>query len=329
MTDLLPDTGQAPDLATRSELIVSSVSLVAENIVAIELRDPEGDELPPWEPGAHIDLVLPSGNVRPYSLCGDTADLTSYRIAVLREAKSRGGSEEIHDTGLVGKRVGVRGPKNRFVLEPAERYLFIAGGIGITPILAMVKKVSGEGTPWRLVYGGRTRRSLGFLDELDACPGGNVTVIPEDVDGRPDIRALFEDLDADAAVYCCGPAPMLEAAERVAEEVLAPGALHVERFAGTDAPPRDDTDAETFEVELARTGLTLPVPPDRSILDVVLDVVPGQLYSCEEGYCGTCETRVLSGEPEHRDTVLTDEERRDRMMICVGRSRSAKLVLDL
>ncbi|MGH3495608.1 MAG: PDR/VanB family oxidoreductase [Sciscionella sp.] len=305
------------------------MSVVADNIVALELVDPAGRRLPTWEAGAHIDLLLPSGTVRQYSLCGDLDARHRYRIAVLRDEMSRGGSVEIHDTGLVGKHVKVGGPRNRFPLVDAPRYLFLAGGIGVTPLLAMVQQAERFGTPWQLVYGGRTPSSLGFVDELAARRHGTVTVITEDREGRPDLRQLLSEIDSDTAVYCCGPAGMLDAVQAAGDELLAPGTLHTEHFGVPDKPDLDTSQDTGFEIELARTGVTLAVPPDRSILDVVLDVVPNQLFFCEEGYCGTCETRVLAGEPEHRDAVLREEERKDRMMICVGRARSSRLVLDI
>ncbi|MGH3627989.1 MAG: PDR/VanB family oxidoreductase, partial [Sciscionella sp.] len=311
------------------ELLVRGARLVADGIVALVLEHPERRELPPWRPGAHIDLVLPSGLVRQYSLCGDPDDRLRYRIAVLREQQSRGGSREVHDTGLVGKRLRVGAVRNHFRLVDADQYLFIAGGIGITPILPMLRDVDRSGAQWTLVYGGRTRGHLAFLDEIGDLAHGSTTILTEDREGRPDLAALFSTADPTTTVYCCGPNGMLEAAETAAAKFFVPGSLHIERFTGPDSAATEANANTTFEVELARTGVTLTVPPDRSILDVVLDVAPHQLYSCEEGYCGTCETRVLDGEPDHRDSVLTAEERRGRMMICVGRSRCPKLVLDI
>lgn len=257
---------------------------------------------------------------------------------MLREPASRGGSKEVHETALVGRRLPVRGPRNQFPLVEAERYLFLAGGIGITPILPMLGAVHGRSRPWRLVYGGRSRASMAFLDALPSAGGGSCEIVPEDEAGWPDLQAILEATAPGTAVYCCGPPGMIAAVEGACARLLEPGALHVERFSAST--PSEDGRAgdlgragdgeEAFEVELARSGLVLRVPPDRSLLRVVLEAVPSHLYSCEEGYCGTCEARVVSGEPDHRDTVLSDEERADRKMIlCVGRSRSPRLVLDL
>jgi ferredoxin-NADP reductase len=229
----------------------------------------------------------------------------------------------------VGDVVRIRGPRNNFELAPSPRYLFIAGGIGITPILVMISAAEAAGADWRLVYGGRHRASMAFLDEL-ARYGDRVTVCPQDETGLLDLDTLLGIPVADTLVYCCGPEPLLAAVEQRCA-FWPRRALHVERFSAKPltAPSR----AEAFEVVLARSELTLTVPPDRSILDVVDDAGVGVLSSCAEGTCGTCETPVLEGEPDHRDSVLDEDEReRERgacMMICVSRSRSPRLVLDL
>lgn len=330
------------------DLVVRQVRLEAEGVVSLDLVDPGGRPLDPWEPGAHLDVVLPSGLVRQYSLCGEPADQSAYRIAVLREPASRGGSKEVHETALVGRRLAVRGPRNQFALVDADRYLFLAGGIGITPVLPMVSAVARRSRPWRLVYGGRSRASMAFLDALPttltgagegAGKGegegeGACEIVVEDEAGRPDLEAILRSAGPGTAVYCCGPPGMIAAVEAACARLLEPGALHVERFSAPIPTPGGPEPVgagdDAFEVELARSGLVLRVPPDRSLLRVVLEAVPSHLYSCEEGYCGTCEARVVAGEPDHRDTVLTDEERADRKMIlCVGRSRSSRLVLDL
>jgi ferredoxin-NADP reductase len=326
------DANQTTDRQDRTDrqVLVRSMTHAARGIVTLELTDPDRRPLAPWDPGAHIDLVLPSGIVRQYSLCGDPEDVGAYRIAVLREERSRGGSREVHDTGLVGKQLSIVGPRNTFRLTDAPRYLFLAGGIGITPILSMIRCAERAGIPWKLIYAGRTREKLAFLEELCDLRHGQVELVVEDRQGRPDFDQIFTETEDGTAVYCCGPPGMIRTVEDRSAEHLPPGTLRIERFvADPDAVKPSEQTKEAFEVELAQTGVTLTVPPDRSILDVVLEVVPHQLYSCEEGVCGTCQTRVLAGEPDHRDSVLTDEERKEYMMICVGRSRSTKLVLDL
>jgi len=302
------------------ELVVESKEKLADGVVRLTLRAPDGGLLPPWEPGAHIDLVLP-GFVRQYSLCGDPSDTSAYVVAVLREPDGRGGSAYVHDSLSTGDRVPVEGPRNHFALVEAERYLFIAGGIGITPILPMLARVARSGRDWQLVYGGRTSSSMAFTAEL-ASHGDRVTFRPQDEHGLLDLPALLAAAGPGTAVYCCGPEPLLAAVE-----ALGPADLHVERF----TPVADLGERTAFEVELAASGRVLPVPADRSILEVVEEAGVTVLSSCREGTCGTCETGVLGGEPDHRDSVLTADERLENevMMLCVSRACSARLVLDL
>ncbi|MET9323111.1 PDR/VanB family oxidoreductase [Streptomyces sp. NPDC003038] len=315
---------------SRGELLVQRAEWEAEDVLGLVLVDPEGKDLPAWAPGAHLDLTLPSGTVRQYSLCGDPADRGAYRIGVLREPQGRGGSEEVHRTRLEGTRLTFDGPRNLFPLVAAERYLFVAGGIGITPILSMIRALGepGRSADWSLVYGGRSLRSMAYVDEVAELSRGTAVLVPQDRLGLPDLDELLGDLPQGTSVYCCGPEGLLRAVEERCARLLPPGSLHVERF--TAAAGGQVTDSG-FEVELRGTGVTLRVPPDKSLLQVVREAVPSVLYSCEQGHCGTCETPVLEGEPLHRDEYLTDEERSagDTMMICVGRSKSARLVLDL
>ncbi|MFD8208475.1 PDR/VanB family oxidoreductase [Streptomyces sp. NPDC059695] len=305
---------------TTVRLTVRSVVREAEGVRGLLLGDPEGAALAPWEPGAHLEVTLPSGAVRHYSLCGDPADRTTYRLGVLREPAGRGGSEEVHTSVGEGTVLDVRGPVNRFPLVPAERYLFVAGGIGITPLLPMIRSLP-PGS-WSLVYGGRSLASMAYREELAGLPG--VTLVPQDTAGLPDLDAVLAGQPAGTAVYCCGPEGLLRAVQD-----RWPGPLHLERFGA--APVERPSGAGGFEVELRRTGRTLRVEPGRTLLDTVREVVPGVAYSCEEGWCGTCETKVVAGTPEHHDTVLGEDEKASgtTMMICVGRSRGDRLVLDL
>ncbi|WP_410573016.1 PDR/VanB family oxidoreductase [Amycolatopsis sp. cmx-4-61] len=303
------------------ELLVDRKEKLADGVVRLTLRAPGGEPLPPWDPGAHVDLRLPGGVVRQYSLCGRPADRSAYQVAVLREPGGRGGSAYVHDSLSPGDLVEVDGPRNHFALVDAERYLFVAGGIGITPILPMLDAATAAGRDWQLVYGGRTRASMAFTAELTAH-GDRVTFRPQDEHGLLDLPAILAAAKPGTAVYCCGPEPLLAAVE-----ALAPADLHVERF----APLPDDGERTAFEVELAGSGRVLPVPADRSILEVVEDAGITVLSSCREGTCGTCETGVLGGTPDHRDSVLTAEERQENevMMLCVSRACSPRLVLDL
>ncbi|MDC0771193.1 PDR/VanB family oxidoreductase [Streptomyces sp. HD] len=306
-----------------AELVVAGRELAADGVLALTLRHPLGEQLPAWEPGAHIDVVLGLELERQYSLCGDPADRSAWRIAVLREPDGRGGSAHVHEQLGQGDKVRVRGPRNHFRLEPAARYRFVAGGIGITPILPMLAAAEAAGAEWTLLYGGRTRRSMAFTEELGRY-GDRVTVAPQEEVGLLDLAPVLDGVPDGTLVYCCGPGPLLDAVE----ERCPAGLLHVERFT-----PKEQEDGENteFEVELAQSGKTLIVPADASVLDTVRAAGVEVLFSCTEGTCGTCETDVLDGTPEHRDSVLTAEEQEsgETMMICVSRCRGKRLVLDL
>ncbi|PGH51994.1 PDR/VanB family oxidoreductase [Streptomyces sp. Ru87] len=313
-----------------AELTVARRETAAEEVAVLTLRHPAGAALPPWEPGAHIDLDLGGGRVRQYSLCGDPADPSRWRIAVLREPAGRGGSAHVHDRLTEGSTVRVRGPRNHFPFAPVPggRCLFVAGGIGITPLLPMAAAADAAGADWRLLYGGRGRASMAFLDEL-ARYGDRVSVRPQDEYGLLDLDAWLAEPREGTLVYACGPEPLLAAVEERCAASWPAGALRTERF-----HPREQGEparAGAFEVELARSGKTVTVPPDRSVLQAVEEAGVTVLSSCQEGTCGTCETNVLEGEPDHRDSLLTEDERAagETMMICVSRSRGPRLVLDL
>lgn len=299
-----PTSGRPRSRALR--LLVASYEEVAEGVVQLRL---EGRDLPRWEPGAHLDLVLPSGLVRQYSLCGDPADTSAYTVATRLVADGRGGSREVHEQLAEGMELEVRGPRNRFPLVEAASYVFVAGGIGITPILPMLRALP-DGVEWRLLYCGRSRESMPFLKELEELD--RVTVVT----GAPDLDAL--DVPEGAAVYCCGPEGLMAAVEERFPQV------HLERFT-----PRASAPGAAFEVELRRSGRTLTVPADSSVLAAVRAELPNTLYSCEQGFCGTCRQRVLEGEVDHRDELLTDAESGGSMLICVSRARSERLVLDM
>jgi ferredoxin-NADP reductase len=310
-----------------ADVRVESKQEVAEGVVALTLRQIADEPLPRWSPGAHVDLILDGVPTRQYSLCGDPADHHVWRLGVLRDPAGGGGSRYVHDQLRAGDSIRVRGPRNNFELAGSPRYQFIAGGIGITPILPMIAAAEAASADWQLLYGGRQRASMAFLGEL-ARYGDRVTVAPQDETGLLDLDSLLGTPQPGTLVYCCGPEPLLAAVEERCH-TWPSRSLHVERFSARPltAPVR----AEAFELELAQSELTLTIPPDRSILDVVEEAGVGVLSSCAEGTCGTCETAVLSGLPDHRDSVLTEEERRagDCMMICVSRSCTARLVLDL
>jgi ferredoxin-NADP reductase len=310
-------------------LVVSSKTTIAEGIIELRLTPRPGELLPTWEPGAHIDLVLPSRRVRSYSLCSDPADLSSYVVAALREPQSKGGSIELHDRVQVGDELGYFGPRNHFELVEAPGYLFVAGGIGVTPLLSMIAEAERRGKPWRCCYAGRASSRMAYLEVL-AAYGEKVTVMVEDEVGRPDFVALFRDVDHGTQVYCCGPAGMIAAAEATSWRI-GTASLHIERFHPIRVPASFHTIGSPFTVRLDRQDVVLEVPEDRSLLSVIRDVVPSYPSSCGSGSCGVCETRVLSGTIEHRDRVLSLQEceRGDVMMVCVSRGSDDLLVLDI
>ncbi|MEV5884202.1 PDR/VanB family oxidoreductase [Streptomyces sp. NPDC052020] len=305
-------------------LLVRRMTWEAEGVLSVELADPAGKPLPAWEPGAHLDLHV-GGLVRQYSLCGDPDDPAAYRIAVLDEPASRGGSRYVHTRLRPGQRVRAAGPRNHFALEPAGSYVFIAGGIGITPILAMARQADRNGIPYRLVHGGRTRASMAFGCELARLTGGEITRVPQDERGHIDLAAALDGLPADALVYACGPEPLLAAVQQACPRER----LRLERFA---APAVERTGDDTaFEVECRGSGVTVTVGAGTSVLEAVEAAGVAVPSSCRDGVCGTCETRVLAGTPDHRDFLLSEAEHAAgaTMMICVSRCASDRLVLDL
>ncbi|GAB3149396.1 PDR/VanB family oxidoreductase [Amycolatopsis stemonae] len=288
--------------------ILDRVERVADDVVSLVLRGDEGD-LAPWEPGAHIDLALPNWLTRQYSLCGDPSDRSAYRIAVRHEPLSRGGSEYVHLYLRPGRTLEVSVPRNHFPLVEASEYLFVAGGIGITPIMPMLRAAGTEAT---LVYAGRSASTMPFAAELAATYGERVRLL----DHRPDLAALAAEFPA-AEVYCCGPASMVDAAEALFPRVHTERFQPARRVFGPDTP---------FEVVCARSGQTLRVPAGESLLDVLNHAGKPVPTGCREGVCGSCELRVLDGDPEHRDDIGAPD---GRMYPCVSRALSPRLVLDV
>lgn len=303
----------------------------SEGVISLLLRHPDGGELPKWKPGAHVDLHLSDGAggeyVRQYSLSGDSRDRSSYRLGVLREPDGRGGSAAAHDHLAEGDTVTVSWPRNNFRFADSPRYLFIAGGIGITPILAMIREAERAGRDWQLVYGGRTRSSMAFTAEL-AQYGDRVRLVPQDELGHPDLPALLGEAAEDTLIYTCGPEGLLQAVEAGSAH-WPKHSLRLERFA-PKAIERDYDD-EPFEVEFRASGTTVPVGAEESILDAAAGAGLPVISSCQEGTCGTCETPVVSGGVDHRDSILTSDEQaaNETMMICVSRAARGcgKLVL--
>lgn len=309
-------------------VVVTDRSVAADGVLTLELAATDGAALPAWEPGAHVDLQLTPDLSRQYSLCGDPTAPGTWRVGVLLEPEGRGGSRFVHDKLHIGVEVLAHGPRNHFALTPSPRYVFVAGGIGVTPIVPMIGAAERMGAEWTLLYGGRTRSSMAFCHELETLGGGRVSIRPQDVHGLLDLPGLLTEPREDTLVYACGPEPLLDAVE-AAMAAWPDEALHVERF----TPKTFDEPASTdsFEVELTRSGLLLTVPPDESILEVAIAAGVDAPSSCEEGTCGTCETVVVAGEPDHRDSLLStaEQEANETMMICVSRSKCPRLVLDL
>lgn len=301
-----------------------------QDVIALTLTAADGGALPAWHPGAHLDLHLPSGRLRQYSLCGDPAVRDSYRIACRRIPDGGGGSIEMHERLREGATVRTHGPRNAFPVtlpgygSPAHRLHFVAGGIGITPILPMLVLAQRYEVPWTLTYAGRSRASLPFLDEVESY-GGRVLVHTDDVNGLPTATDLLGECPSGTTVYACGPAPMLTAV-RAALAGRADVELHFERFA---APPV--VDGAPFEVSVASTGATVAVAADETLLAALNRSGVHTAYSCRQGFCGTCRTRVLEGTVDHRDMLLTDPERTAGMMLtCVSRApQGERLTLDL
>jgi ferredoxin-NADP reductase len=311
---------------------ITSVTPEAQAISLLELRRPDGLALPPFSAGSHIDLRIDSGLVRSYSLVNCPSETHRYLIAVKKEPDSRGGSRFIHEQLHVGDAIELGEPRNNFELcENAPQSILIAGGIGITPFASMVRRLERLGRPWELHYAARNRCSAGFVQQL-ASYGPKVRFyFPNEFGSEPgarrlDIGKVVAEGSRDAHVYCCGPQNMLASFERAAA-ALPSGQAHVEFFSNAEGVDKDGS----FNVRLARSGLTLSVRSGETILDALLKRGIDAPYSCLEGVCSSCETRVLAGIPDHRDLILTREEREanDRMLICCSRSKSETLVLDL
>lgn len=312
------------------DVVVHAVDEVSDAVVSLTLRHPLGGELPGWEPGAHIDVHLPNGVLRQYSLCSTPEELQEWRIAVLRETPGRGGSAYVHDELKPGTKLQVRKTRNNFPMRPAERYLFIAGGIGITPILPMVREVVKRDIPWELLYLGRKRSSMAFVREVAAL-GDRATIHVSEELGAFPLKYLVDHLQPGTGVYACGPQKLLDALETASQAWADPSAFHCERFSADQTGPRTGSAGDSsFVVELA-DGTQAPVPAGLSVLEALEAAGINPPNSCREGICGTCETPVIQGSIDHRDTLLSPQEREESatMMICVSRCNSPRLVLDL
>ncbi|MCB5275351.1 Phenoxybenzoate dioxygenase subunit beta [Arthrobacter sp. SO5] len=315
----------APGTGTRAA-IVRAVHPLADGVVSIQLAAPDGGALPGWEPGAHLSVHLPNGVDREYSLCGDPAVRNSYSIAVRLAEPSRGGSRWLHDHAHTGQRIDISGPGNHFRLVPAQRYLFIAAGIGITPIKTMIESLPAS-KQWELVYLGRTRAAMPYLDRLESKFPDRVIVHARDEHpNRLDLAALLAARSAETEVYVCGPEQLLSAAT----DLVPARRLHLERFSPS-AMRNSAEPARAVDITCGRSGKEIHVPAGVSVLHALQEHAIPIVGSCGEGLCGTCEVRVLRGTPEHLDSIRNEQDKNIRgiMYPCVSRSLSATLVLDI
>ncbi|MGV2289910.1 PDR/VanB family oxidoreductase [Trinickia sp. YCB016] len=318
---------------------VAALRHEAEGVIGVELRAADASRLPPFEPGAHVDVYLPDGMTRQYSLCNDSADASRYCLGVGRSATSRGGSAYIHEELKIGDVLTISEPRTLFRLSPeASRHRFIAGGIGITPILAMIRWCVRHELPWELHYCVRSRSHAAYLDELGSLSGRvHVHADEESTTHLPhDVSAMMCDIDAREHVYCCGPAGLMDAVLACGKQAsVSPERIHFERFAVPANEAQDSgaaaTENKPFTVVLAKQGLRCIVEPGESILESLERHGVRAAFSCREGLCRSCEVTLLSGEADHRDYVLSDDEQsaNGSLMICVSRARSNELVIDL
>lgn len=324
----------SPEQVAVFEVSVAARRELAAGIMAFELESADGSVLPPWTPGSHVDVLLPGGIERQYSLCNGADTGSPWQIGVLREPAGRGGSIQLHDSATVGTTLRVRGPRNHFRFEPeaSARVLFVAGGIGITPILPMLREATARGLDWTLEYAGRSRQTMAFVDELLTAHPERVRIHAADEGRRLALGMLAANTRPEPgsklAVYSCGPARLLDAVE----DAFAGRdgvSVNLERFTPKEASA--PLQNGPFEVELQQTGVTVTVAEGRTILETAEEAGAFVLSSCREGTCGSCETSIISGTADHRDSVLTATEQAENrvMMVCVSRAACSRLVLDL
>jgi ferredoxin-NADP reductase len=327
-----PATASPSAASTKLQLKLRAITCLADDICSFEFVDPQLRPLPPFTAGAHIDVHLPDGTIRQYSLCNDATETHRYVVAVLRDPNGRGGSVAMHDALRAGMTVTVSTPRNHFELaDEATRFLFIGGGIGITPLMSMISEVRARGQQFQLVYCTRTPEKTAFLRELQPLiSSGHVTVHHDHGDPSKgvDLTKLLHEVPPGTHLYYCGPNGLMDAIDRASAH-WPKGTTHCERFSAPAGEPIDTSADREFEVELVRSRKTFTVPVGQSIVHVMQAHGMDIDVSCEEGYCGTCMTRYLEGEPIHRDSVLDEEDREEFVMICCSRAKSKKLVLDL
>jgi phthalate 4,5-dioxygenase reductase subunit len=318
----------ANDLPPPMPLRVTRNDQIADGIHLLEFRDPDGKQLPEFSAGAHIGVRVPNGLLRKYSLCNDPAERNRYQIAVKRESNGRGGSCNLIDNVKAGDELTVTAPVNDFGLPPrAQDFLFIAGGIGVTPMMAMIRQVMAEGKRFRLFYCSRSPETTAFREELAAPQFKEMVTIHYDqghASRSLDLRPILAERKNREHLYCCGPRPLMEAVRAMTDH-WSPTAVHFEAFSEAETHKAGD---KPFKVRLARSGAVIDVPTDKTILEALRDHGLEVPSSCETGTCGTCRTKLLAGEADHRDLVLAEHERKDTIMICVSRARSYEITID-
>lgn len=322
-----PSSVAAPRAGEQTfEVRVRALVWEAPGVLSLELTAPDGGALPPFEPGAHIDLKLPDGTLRQYSLCGDPNDTSHYRLGI-RAISGGMSSSYVHRKLRPGDLVTVSAPRNNFPLVEAKHYIFVAGGIGVTPFIPMMREASAKGRSWTLLYCNKRNADAPFLAEIETL-GGEISLHSSEAGTRLDVAQRLSKVEKDAVIYCCGPERLMTAVEE-ATAAWPEGTVHFEWFAPRTRPADEVSGA--FEVVCEQSGITLLVPPDKSILEVLGEAGIEVPRSCEQGICGTCECRVISGEVDHRDSILSSAERaaNQTMMTCVSRAKSGRLVLDI
>jgi vanillate O-demethylase ferredoxin subunit len=315
------------------EVRLKAITFEAEGINGYVLEPLTAGELPPFTAGAHIDVHMPGGMIRSYSLVNNPEQRNRYVLGVARDPASRGGSVYMHESLRVGSKLKIGLPRNNFPLnEAATRSVLIAGGIGITPMYCMLQHLQTIGRPWTLYYCARSHAHAAFLSEIEALARATPTAklhlhFDDEAQGKhPDIAAMVASAEPDAHLYCCGPAPMLDAFTKAAASRHS-DTVHVEYFSAREEAATDGG----FTVKLARSGKTIPVSAGKTILDALLDAGIDAQYGCMQGVCGSCETRVLAGVPDHRDGLLDEAARNSNttIMICCSGSKTPELTLDL
>jgi vanillate O-demethylase ferredoxin subunit len=314
------------------DLRIQAVTRETEDIVSLDLVDPQGRDLPEFAAGAHLDVHIAEGLVRQYSLANDPADRRRYQIAILLERAGRGGSKALHEKARPGRTLTVSAPRNHFPLaDGARRHLLLAGGIGVTPMMAMIATLRARGADWRMHYCTRSAEKTAFLGRLKPLIAAGKVIVHHD-GGDPkkglDISATLREAEPGTHLYYCGPAGFMAAVADAAKH-WPDGSVHFEFFNSPVDRPAESRANTPFQVKLKSTGEILDIPADKSIVQVLRDKGHTVDTSCEEGYCGTCLTRYVEGEPEHRDTVLDAADHAQYVLICCARSKSPMLVLDI